>query len=920
MAGTACWRRAKAASSSASVLPEVPGAPALVRRQERGDRQCRAERRSASVSGADADHMLSTVTVETADGESSATSCRFSVALGRGEPRFGAPKRPFTLAKVRRGPHLGALIDAALRRGFVRDRRRAPARRRDGAGARRRAALRAATERCRRADRRTNDQRRSAPSRATSRSSSATACMLKIYRRLRAGAQPEIEMARFLTEVGGFEHTPPFLGSVEYRRPTMARRMRSPAAFAFVRNQGDAWRSSSTRSTARSRNTALDPATEERAAAASPFPLDLGKQLGRRTAELHARLPRRPTIRPSPPSRSRADDIGRWVDETRAEAERAFARLAQCRRERARRRRRPVRRSAARARPTLSAPRSIVWRSSPPSGLKTRIHGDYHLGQVLVAQDDVMIIDFEGEPARSLEERRAKTSPLRDVAGMLRSFDYAAWSALDRVQRRQAIVASEHVRAARAALARPAGADFLDGYWRDRGAGRLPARKMTRPPPASCSCSCSRRRSTRSATRSANRPAWLSIPMRGLLDLVDQIGGGAMRAGTKVKPAKARGARPRAISTPSSAGGTAIRFASSACMRRPTRRCRCASSGPAPTASTVHRRARPASRRRACRSCTPTASSPAAIDGGNAVRLSPALSAGGAHTWEAEDPYRVPAAARRARRLPDGGRQHRAHLRAARRASTHHRRRRRRRLRGLGAERQPRQRRRRLQPLGRPPPSDAQAHRGRHLGDVHPRRRRAATLYKYELLGADGELLPLKADPVGFAAGAAAGDRLARRRPAAATSGAMRDWMAAARQRAGALGARSRSTRCISARGGARTATRFLDYDELADELIPYVKDHGLHPHRVPAGLASIRSPARGAISRSASSRRPAASARRRRSPASSTAATRPASASSSTGCRRISRPTRTASPASTAPRSTSTRTRASASTRTGTR
>jgi maltose alpha-D-glucosyltransferase/alpha-amylase len=154
------------------------------------------------------------------------------------------------------------------------------------------------------------------------------------------------------------------------------------------------------------------------------------------------------------------------------------------------------------------------------TGLATRIHGDYHLGQVLIAKDDVVIIDFEGEPARTLAERREKTSPLRDVAGMLRSLDYAASAALDRFFNRSGSL-PDRVVAATAAWRNRAGREFMTAYIET--AAEMPSLPQDRnAATALLDLFLLQKTLYEISYETANRPAWLGVPLRGLLDLLER--------------------------------------------------------------------------------------------------------------------------------------------------------------------------------------------------------------------------------------------------------------------------------------------------------------------------------------------------------------------------------------------------------------
>jgi len=174
-------------------------------------------------------------------------------------------------------------------------------------------------------------------------------------------------------------------------------------------------------------------------------------QAGRRVAELHTALAGNRELPEFTPEPTRREDIQRWIDDILVRAERTFDTLKQ-RRDTLREADRPLadqllaRQSALPDRLKALLPREI-------DGFNIRHHGDFHLGQMLIVKDDVVIIDFEGEPRRSIEDRRRKAPAARDVAGLIRSIDYSAIAALERALKS---APNEHGKIARA----------LDG-WRE---------------------------------------------------------------------------------------------------------------------------------------------------------------------------------------------------------------------------------------------------------------------------------------------------------------------------------------------------------------------------------------------------------------------------------------------------------------------
>lgn len=238
--------------------------------------------------------------------------------------------------------------------------------------------------------------------------------ILKFYRRIAPGRNPDVELARYLTTASSFNAVPRVLASAT---------LRDQAGYTadallvqeFIPNHGDGW------------SWALERAGAAYAGGANAQDLADwlstegetqwgARELGAITGELHLAL----AAATSPSMAPEAGDtraVAAWVRAVREEAARAAAAIDVAGLDR------------PRLRAALERARALDVAVTGAPGQLIRVHGDYHLGQVLRARDRFVVLDFEGEPAKSLEERRARQHPLVDVAGMLRSWSYAAHAA-----------------------------------------------------------------------------------------------------------------------------------------------------------------------------------------------------------------------------------------------------------------------------------------------------------------------------------------------------------------------------------------------------------------------------------------------------------------------------------------------------------
>jgi maltose alpha-D-glucosyltransferase/alpha-amylase len=338
---------------------------------------------------------------------------------------------------------------------------------------------------------------------------------LKAYRRLQSHTNPELEIGRYLTEVAKFAHCVPLAGYIEHLGAD-GTATTIGLLQAYVENQGDGWSYAFDY---------LERFLEATNASGSDADADvhgafvtLMHTLGVRTGELHSALALRSNDRDFSPETASAEDLQGWTRTVRDEAQLSLDLLARSSAEL------PVQARDLAA--TVLTRRALVLQrieslvAAGDGWRRCRYHGDYHLGNVLIHLNDFVLIDFEGEPARSIAERRRKHTPLRDVAGMLRSFNYAKSTALERgaeqtdIDPRLVARADEWERQVREA--------FLRGYAEAvSGAELFPSFEAAR---TVIELFEYEKALYELRYELANRPSWAGIPLHGLIELLDRAG------------------------------------------------------------------------------------------------------------------------------------------------------------------------------------------------------------------------------------------------------------------------------------------------------------------------------------------------------------------------------------------------------------
>jgi maltose alpha-D-glucosyltransferase/alpha-amylase len=353
--------------------------------------------------------------------------------------------------------------------------------------------------------------------------------ILKLFRRLQAGENPDIEIGRFLTEVAHFPRIAAFLGEIDLQRGD-GEHTATAMLQELVANEGDGWQWTLEELARFYEAVATCPAPKDEGEAATflhdgrvsgeaeehaGLYLGAAELLGHRTAEMHLALSTETEDKAFCAEPLTVEDLDadaeRILEQTHRTLDALKLRMAQLKDE-----------TADDAATILSRrielfARARALRAGQASGKAIRIHGDYHLGQVLRAKNDFVLLDFEGEPARTLEERRRKQCPLKDVAGMLRSFSYAAWSGLEQhVQRRPESQAALEpwLRMWQNAVS----TRFLNAYRQT-----LSERPELLPEPAQAQALLHAYLLEKALYELLyelnNRPAWVRIPLAGMLSL-----------------------------------------------------------------------------------------------------------------------------------------------------------------------------------------------------------------------------------------------------------------------------------------------------------------------------------------------------------------------------------------------------------------